>query len=218
LAHSLQSLFNDPFAPPILARSGSPGFAADEAVCSVLCHPQAISMPPEQVKFPQLDATTAILAALLLLAAIQVVYYMAVLPDQVLLKPGNPASGTISKWSQLALFLAVGALPVLLFFWLPRLILRRPDGIKIPNRDYWLAPERQQQTANGMAMGTRILALWLLACIMLLFDGGFEAQLNPRGWGFILMLVGIVGVPLSGLGMALWLGRFDRVPKEHQGN
>jgi len=200
-----------------LVNQGLPSFAADAAVCSIPGHPQAISMPAKQARSPQMDATTMILAALLVLAAIQAVYYLAVLPDQVLLKPGHPSSGTTSKWSQLVLFLAVGALPVLLFFWLPRLILRRPDGIKIPNRDYWLAPERQQQTAHGLATGTRILALWLLACIMLLFDGAFEAQLHPRGWGFVLMLVGIVFVPLTGVGGALWLGRFDRVPEAYRG-
>jgi uncharacterized membrane protein len=50
-------------------------------------------------------------------------------------------------WFMVAL---IAALPVLIVYLPNRLIMGASDKINLPNRDYWLAPERRQETIEYM--------------------------------------------------------------------
>jgi uncharacterized membrane protein len=68
--------------------------------------------------------------------------------------------------------------------------------VNLPNRDYWLAPERRRATSAILLR----FALWLACILVLLFTGlyGLVIQANSPGYGR----------HLNGLGISLLLGGF----------
>ena len=115
------------------------------------------------------------------LAILQVVYYYPQLPDVVASHFDGPgaADGWSGKDAFFALYLAIVALLAGIFEWLPKWIQSRPGKqLKIPNRDYWLAPERSAATRaffrrQLMLMGIANLGLVIFA-VQLAILANFE--------------------------------------------
>jgi hypothetical protein len=57
-----------------------------------------------------------------------------------------------------------------------------PSMVNIPNRDYWLAPERRDETVRRMAVRMAIFGVMLSAFLIFVFQMNFEAatQAQPR--------------------------------------
>lgn len=69
-----------------------------------------------------------------------------------------------------------------LFIGIGKLLPRIPNSmINIPNREYWLAPERRAETMSA----NESVLVWIAACTAWLMVGGFqltfEANVNPQG-------------------------------------
>ena len=80
---------------------------------------------------------------------LQVIYYYPQLP--LVVASHFDASGAANGWSSrngfFATYLVMVALLIGVFVLLPRWVAKRGGlGMKIPNRDFWLAPERRRQT------------------------------------------------------------------------
>ena len=92
---------------------------------------------------------TRIFCALVALAAVQIIYYYPRMPEVV--ASHFDGLGSANAWSSrngfFGLYLAIVSMLVGLFIFLPRWSERRAQfGMKIPNREFWLAPERIEQT------------------------------------------------------------------------
>jgi len=120
-----------------------------------------------------MNASRTVFAALLLVAAAQVLVYYPQLPDHM--ASHFNGAGQPNGWSSKAFFFGLtGFVLVLLtalFAVLPAWIQRMPARlINLPNKDYWLAPERQEATMASVAA-----ALTWFGCAAVIF-------LNAATW------------------------------------
>ncbi len=98
----------------------------------------------------------AILLVTLLLGIVHVAYYHPKLPDSVASHfdfEGN-ANGFSPKRNH-SLVMACLQVGFGVFFWVLVLVLKYipPQLVNLPNRDYWLAPERRKETIHEMNGG-----------------------------------------------------------------
>ena len=109
-----------------------------------------------------------ILIGLFFISILQTLYFYPKLPDTVAHHFG--ATGQADAWGSKTSFLltdiGITSFLVALFVGLSKVIVKVPkDMINIPNRDYWLAPERKEQTLRITAsfiLWTGILSLLYL--------------------------------------------------------
>ena len=143
------------------------------------------------------------MAVLLLLAAVaaaQMIHYYPVLPESLAVHFG--ASGEPNGWSDKTDFvLRYGAIElfIVLLGAASGLLLRTipPALVNIPHRDYWLAPERRQETVGFLSnqvlwMETATLA-FLIAIAQLVFKenlGGSPPRLSGDFWYILAAFVG----------------------------
>jgi uncharacterized membrane protein len=113
--------------------------------------------------------------AIVLAAIAQCVHDFPLLPDRLASHFG--ASGIPNGWmtkSQFFITFAIVLLPALAVeFWVSHRIAKNPDArLKLPNKEYWLAPERRVATSNFLAYHS----LWL-ACLAVCFVSGLELSI-----------------------------------------
>jgi len=129
------------------------------------------------------------LILLLLFGAIaaQCVYYYPLLPEMVASHYGT--GGRPNGWSSRTGFYAIylGMVTVMppAFFVLPILLRKfQVQQINIPNRHYWLAPERREQAyamlANEMAWFGNVILGFLLGMMQLVFEANVAAEAGQR--------------------------------------
>ena len=148
---------------------------------------------------------------LLLCGAIGAAHYYALLPERM--ASHFSADGTPNGWQLKEMFFLlmglVSASTAIIGFLAPVLIARRPASqINLPNKEYWLAPERRAATMEFIAGQMRWFACAVLTVILF---GGYEAiQANLRevvrfdSQTMLVVMVGFVVVVL------VWLIGFVR--------
>jgi hypothetical protein len=158
----------------------------------------------------------AVFVALLISAAVFVAVSSGYLPERVASHFGGDgyADGYMTRdgYRQFMLFFVVVFPLVLtgLIGWLPR---RFPRAINIPNRDYWLAPSRREESLAFLARH----ALWF-GCMLVVFLAGVHwlvvraNTVNPprlANGPFLAMLV--VFLAFMGVWTVALLRRFRKV-------
>jgi uncharacterized membrane protein len=141
--------------------------------------------------------------ALVAVALIQVTYYYPRVPDVV--ASHFDGLGAPNDWSSrngfFGMYLAILSLLVAVFDFVPRWSgLRSKFGMRIPNRDYWLAPQRVDQTKlffrrQMFIMGCAHLLLSIYA-IQLAIEANFSQhpRLHPSiGWALLLYFIFLAG-------------------------
>jgi uncharacterized membrane protein len=113
------------------------------------------------------------------------------------------------------MLLCVVGLPVLLVY-VPTISLKKPGaGLRLPNREYWLAPERQADTLEflrqHMARFGSMLVVFLCYIHWLVVRANTLAPPRlPASWA-------IAGIVVFVVGCLVWtrvlLGRFSGVPR-----
>ena len=139
---------------------------------------------------------------LVALVIIQIAYYYPQMPD--IMASHFDGLGAPNDWSGknffFGLYLAIVLVLIAVFVFAPRWsVARTRFGMKIPNREFWLAPERVEQTREFlrrqmMIMGVVHLALAVFA-IQLAILANFDQQ--PRlhssiGWALALYFVFLI--------------------------
>ena len=144
--------------------------------------------------------------ALIALAIIQIVFYYPRMPDVV--ASHFDGLGAPNDWSGrngfFGLYAAMLAILILVFVYAPRWSEKRARfGMKIPNREYWLAPERLDQTKaffqrQMLVMGVVHLSLAIFT-VQLVIQANFDQA--PRlhhsiawalGLYFVILLVWLI--------------------------
>ena len=127
----------------------------------------------------------SIFFALILVAAVQLNYYAQRLPDIV----GShfSTSGSASAWQTKFAFLSVELVVIvvaaIISFGVPRLIAAMPaSAINLPNKDFWLSPERREETFFFLRTQMAWFGCALLAFLLFVMELVFRANLQrpPR--------------------------------------
>ncbi|MGD2116295.1 MAG: DUF1648 domain-containing protein [Acidobacteriota bacterium] len=143
-----------------------------------------------------------VLVAVLVVIAFQVAYYAPRLPDTVAshFGAGGQPDGWSSKTELFVVYGVVILVTVTPFLLLPWLLPKIPDDlINMPKKDYWLAPERREETFRiitvyllWMGIGT----LMMLAHVMgLAMAANLEPEPRLAGsfwWSFGLYMAFVV--------------------------
>ncbi|HEY1015398.1 MAG TPA: DUF1648 domain-containing protein [Herpetosiphonaceae bacterium] len=135
-------------------------------------------------------------AGLIGAALLQGLYFYPKLPDTI--ASHYSARGYANAWATRPVFFIgyglVLGLMLALFAGLPPLFGRMPDWmINLPNKDYWLAPERRAQTMALFASQMRWFGVATLAELILVFQLVISANL-PGSAGFPVGLAGLAFV------------------------
>jgi serine/threonine-protein kinase len=154
------------------------------------------------------DNSIAAFVALLVAALVFVYYTSGSMPKIVAshFSSSGDATGFLPRTLYVQLTLAVVLLPPVFLVYLPRRTLRRPKArINLPNRDYWLAPERRAHTIEVLARQCTRFGEMLLVflCYAHYLVVRANAQTPPRlatGW-FLAGLVVFLGFTV------LWAAR-----------
>ncbi len=141
--------------------------------------------------------------ALVAVAVIQVIHYYPQMPDVV--ASHWDGLGAPNAWSSrggfFALYLGIVLMLVVIFELVPVWSEKRSKfGMKIPNHDYWLAPQRIESTRaffrrQMYLMGIAHLALSIYAIqLAILANFSDEPRLHPSiGWALLIYFVFLAG-------------------------
>jgi uncharacterized membrane protein len=148
---------------------------------------------------------------LLICGAIGALHYYPLLPERM--ASHFASDGTPNGWQPKDVFLLlmgmVAGVTATIGFLAPGLIARRPSSqINLPNKEYWLAPERRSATMQFVAAQMRWFSCAVLFVIVF---GGYEAiQANLRevvrfdSQAMLVVLVGFLAFVL------MWVFAFVR--------
>ena len=134
---------------------------------------------------PNTRLPSSLFCALAMLGAVQYGYYGPRLPE--IMASHFASNGAVNGWQIKALFfgieLAVLVLAALVGFGIPRIIAAIPVSlINLPNKEFWLGPERRE----GTLLYIRVWSAWfgcaLLAFLLFVMELAFRANLRtpPR--------------------------------------
>ena len=149
-----------------------------------------------------MNALRRLFYGLIVLVAVQVMYYYPQMPEVV--ASHFDGRGAPNGWSSrnlfFAIYLSMIALLAGIFIFVPRWSERRIGfSLKIPNRDYWLAPERLEQTRaffqrQMIVMGVVHLLLAIFTVqLAIMANLGQETQLHSGiGWALGLYFLFII--------------------------
>ncbi len=144
-----------------------------------------------------------IAVVLLALAALEVAHVYPLLPERV--ASHFDAAGAPNGWAPKDLFVGLyaGVLAIMAgsFFGLPVAMASMPTSmINLPNKDFWLAPERRDETWERVAAYMNAAGNAVMALLVYIFHLAFEANLGgggPLGGGaavalfvFVVFLIG----------------------------
>ena len=126
----------------------------------------------------------AVFSVLFAACVFHAIYYYPKLPDKV---PSNSSlDGTVHSWTEKTAFIGIYMATVVgmsvIFIgtgYATRFM--SPAKINLPNKDYWLAPERKEETFECMFRRMIWLASGTLVFVMHIFHGCFEAALRSTG-------------------------------------
>jgi uncharacterized membrane protein len=158
-----------------------------------------------------------IFVLLILAASLQIMHFYPLMPERM--ASHFDATGKPNGWIDRNGFVSIYALVVFLlcviFILTPRLLFLLPDSmINLPNKAYWLAPERRMQTAAAMeqSLGTAGNATTaLLICIFqMAFSANLEKDATLSSSAWLLMIAYVVF--MTGW-MVRFVRSFSRIPR-----
>jgi uncharacterized membrane protein len=142
--------------------------------------------------------------AVLLLHAAQTIYYYPRLPAVVAQHFG--ADGRPNGWAPREAFFAISWVVLLgisaLLMLTPRLLRRVPVSmINLPNKGYWLAPERKQESLAFLQKGSEWIGVltsgFLVAVMYLAIRANLAPEHRLENGPFMVLLVGFVVLMLA---------------------
>lgn len=149
------------------------------------------------------------LVALFGLAVIQILHYYPLLPDTLASHfdgAGKP-NGFQPRAAFFQLYAFVLALLFTVFLILPKVLGRLPDAfINLPNKDYWLSPERRRETLAGIEDG--ISWMGALTMLLMLFMMEFTIRTNLGGHPALPLSVMVSVLVLFVAATLVWTVRF----------
>jgi uncharacterized membrane protein len=165
---------------------------------------------------PSLRTASWVCAGLCLLGAARVAQVWAELPERMASHFGP--TGAPNAWAGKAgffvLFATISAFVVGMLLGVGWMVRVLPAGmINLPQRDYWLSPERRAQTVGHMARWGGTVAVATTAFLLFSLELVLRANLHQRGLHNGAMWTGLVAYMAFIVGMSLYLLRVFRRPQ-----
>jgi hypothetical protein len=131
--------------------------------------------------------------------------------------PSGAPDAFMSRDGFVTVMALVCVLPVLLGTALPALIRKMPNAvINMPNKDYWLSPERRERSLSRLSLWLKWLAVPIAALLVLVVDLTLRANLARTGLDMTVFGAGFVAY-LGGTAILLIeMYREFRVPTESE--
>ena len=154
---------------------------------------------------------------LLVIGLLMMAYYYPQMPRRMAshFAADGRANGWQSREGFFLLSLLVASTSALVAFFAPKRIASQPNNrINLPNRDYWLAPERRPETMDFIAAMMGWFGCGVLFVLMAGTYLAMRANLAPKG-GFDSQSM-LIAVSLFLSGLFIWLicfiRHFRRIP------
>jgi len=130
---------------------------------------------------PNTRLPNSIFFMLLVLGAVQFFYYTPRLPEMLASHFGK--AGYINAWQTKTTFfsmeLAIIVLATVVSFSIPRIIAAMPVSmINLPHKEFWLSPERRDDTLSYIRVWTTWFGCALLAFLLFVMELVFRANLH----------------------------------------
>jgi len=130
---------------------------------------------------PNTRLPKSIFFALVALGAVQLSFYAPRIPE--ILGSHFSPSGFVNGWQTKTAFfateLAIIALATVVSFGVPRIIAAVPASvINLPHKEYWLAPERREDTLAYIRVWSAWFSCGLLAFLLFAMELVFRANLR----------------------------------------
>jgi uncharacterized membrane protein len=133
------------------------------------------------------------------LAAGHMSYYYPMLPEKVASHFGfnGVADGWMTKAEFAGFYLGMIAFLVFLFLGIVAMIKRLPtEMINLPNKEYWLAPARREQTltrfGNQMIWFTVVMCGFLISIMHLTFLANLDGSQKLNNGVFLTLFIGFM--------------------------
>lgn len=129
----------------------------------------------------RLFSARIIFLLLLLMAIGQALYYYPLLPDTVAAHfgPSGKADGWMTKDVSIAVDVGLFVFMTVLFSSISIFIKNAKSGINVPNKEYWLAPERREETVQYMVSTLNTIGIVVLCFLLMMFEITYRANLVP---------------------------------------
>jgi uncharacterized membrane protein len=149
------------------------------------------------------------------LAGAHMAYYYPLLPDKMAshFGPSGKADGWMSKVSFMIFYLVLVTVFSLMWAGMGWLLQKTPnDMINLPNKEYWLAPERREQTIARMSRQLATFGIATIAFLIATMHTTFLANLRGEGQLGPLFFVYFIGFMLFTTIWTVQMIRESRVP------
>jgi uncharacterized membrane protein len=157
-----------------------------------------------------------LVGGLLAFGALRVALVWAELPRRMAshFGPSGAADGFMSRDRFLMVMALVSGVPVLLCAALPALIRHVPsEAINMPNRDYWLSPERRERSLSRLSFWLEWLAVPIAALLVLVVDLTLRANVGRAGLDMSVFGAGFVAYVGGTAFLVIAMLRDFRVPR-----
>jgi len=125
---------------------------------------------------------------------------------------GNP-NDYMSKSGLVIFYVCIATFVLGLFGAMPWILRRLPNSlINIPNRDYWLAPERREQTIETVSVLMDVFSAGIGALLVVTFELTFRASESGDGHLPAPWLVLGTFLAFVAIWVGVWLKRFSKAP------
>ena len=132
------------------------------------------------------------------LVVVHIAYYWPQLPERMAshFGPSGQANGWMSKQGNMIFYLALVSASSALWAGMGWILKKCPDDqINLPNKEYWLAPERREQTLLRMGHQMSTFGIAIVAFLMAVMQSVFLANLEggkQLGALFFIYLIGFL--------------------------
>jgi len=129
-----------------------------------------------------MEAPDIVQSFLVMIAAIQTIYYYKLLPPQIAshFTATGVANGSSAKSSFFILYWVMMGVAILISAVVPLLIGSLPASmINIPNKDYWLSDAKRDETVGILRAHMKWFGVALMAFLVACFQMVIHANLTP---------------------------------------
>ncbi len=165
---------------------------------------------------PNSRLPNSIFSMLVVVGVVQFLYYTPRLPESLASHFGR--AGSANAWQTKMTFfsteLIVVVLATVVGFGIPRIIEVMPDAlINLPNKGFWLSPDRRAETFGYLQMHMAWFGCALLAFLLFVMELVFRANLHdpPRLNSGALILALAAFLFFTGIWTVRLVARFSRL-------
>ena len=108
---------------------------------------------------------------LLIITALQIVYYFPKLPENVASYFASNPNEPLPKTAFFILYFSIVYIVFIIFVVLPIFLVRLPVSLwSLPNKEYWLAPERLKQTQEFVCSRLSWVGIATVSLLLIIFQ------------------------------------------------